>query len=173
MSSRCRSSWRRDAAGCRARRTPGRSPPSPNRARNLRRGSTSPLRNRVSLGRARWSGATGAERAASGSTSCDARLHMAGHLVRHALGGERQATVVENRRQAIARHAGLDGEERTKLCVAILPDDEDLLVRVEELPDRRAKGERFDSHVVDFYTLGGERTTRLEHRRVRAAERNE
>src|SRR5262245_47781469 len=68
-----------------------------------------------------------------------------------ALRGDRQPAVVQDGAQLLLVDRCLQRQERTQLRIAVLLDDENDLVLVEELRDLAAEREGADAHVVDAH----------------------
>src|SRR5262245_9991868 len=78
------------------------------------------------------------------------------NLVDHEVRCQRQATVVEQRDELVARRARLELQQRPELRVAVLLDDEALFVAVEKLLHGLAEWEGANSHVVERDALRGQ-----------------
>src|ERR1051325_5215316 len=84
---------------------------------------------------------------------------------------QRQPTVIEQRTQPIRGRAELDHEERAKLRIAVLFDDEAAFVAIEERANVRSEGKRLDAHVIEWDSALGEAIDGLVHRRMTPADR--
>jgi hypothetical protein len=87
--------------------------------------------------------------------------------------GHRQAAVVQDRMKLVLFHRGLERDQGLQLRVAILLNDEDLLVRRQESVHFAAERERADPHVVDRDAALRKDVHGLACRAVAAADRDQ
>src|ERR1700733_16155781 len=89
--------------------------------------------------------------------------HELDDAVNDVLGAERIPTVRKHRLELLLGDGRLECQERAQLCIAVLLDDDDRLVRIEKRADRGAEWEPANTHVVRCDVAAAEELDRLEH----------